>query len=289
MRAPRLRHFVLLPYLVLWALAAPARAGEIVVLVHGYLGDADSWDHARIVPALQAAGWEPAGIWQSTPRGVQLVAEPGASAAGLLYRVNLPSTAPLGVQAGYLAGMLQGIERRHPGVGIDLVGHSAGGVVARLALVRYGTNGVERLITIAAPHLGTERAWQALDAADDSGLFGSLKRWFVQREVGDDLYRTVQESRGALVDLSPPVPGSLLYWLNSQRHPDIAYVSIVRGAGFGMPGDRVVPAPSQDMNRVPALRGRATTLVAGSDHRLQPADAPLLVELLAAKLSAPTR
>jgi hypothetical protein len=150
-------------------------------------------------------------------------------------------------------------------------------------LVNYGAGGVTRLTTIAAPHLGTERAWQALDAADDHGLFGKVKRWFVKRKVGDELYQTMQQSRGALADLSPPVPGSLLYWLNSQPHPDIAYTSIVRSAGFGMPGDRIVPAPSQDMNLIPALRGRANTLVVASGHLLHPNDGDLLARILVSK------
>jgi triacylglycerol esterase/lipase EstA (alpha/beta hydrolase family) len=60
---------------------------------------------------------------------------------------------------------------------VDFIGHSAGGVVARVALVNYGADTVAWLITIAAPHLGTERASEALDATDDSGLVGGIKRW----------------------------------------------------------------------------------------------------------------
>jgi hypothetical protein len=106
--------------------------------------------------------------------------------------------------------------------------------------------------------------------------------------VGEDTYRTVQQSRGALVDLGPPVPGSLLQWLNGQEHPAIDYVSVVRGAGYGFAGDRVVPPPSQDLNQVPALRGRATTLVVAADHLLGPGDGALLVELLRDTPGTPT-
>jgi triacylglycerol lipase len=116
--------------------------------------------------------------------------------------------------------------------------------------VNYGAGTVTRLITIAAPHLGTERATQALEATDDRGLFGGIKRWLVERQVGEDVYRTVQSSRGALVDLAPPMPGNLLYWLNARPHPDILYVAVVRGGWYGMPGDQAVPAASQDLRRV---------------------------------------
>jgi pimeloyl-ACP methyl ester carboxylesterase len=183
-------------------------------------------------------------------------------------------------QARFLGGMLAAIAQRHPTDAVDLIGHSAGGVVARLALVNYGAGTVARLITIAAPHLGTERASEALDATDDSGLFGGIKRWYVKRRVGEDIYRTVQSSRGVLTDLAPPVPGNLLYWLNGRQHPDIVYVAVIRGAAYGLPGDQVVPAPSQDLRRVPALNGRATIRVVAGGHELSRADGLLLSELV---------
>jgi triacylglycerol lipase len=265
----------------LWLVSAgPASAGRILVLVHGYLGDSDSWQQNGVLPVLAQAGWRVTGNWVSTPSGVRL--EPVGPPAGefAVHTVDLPSIAPLMEQARLLGGMLGAIAQRHPTDRIDLIGHSAGGVVARLALVNYGAGTVTRLITVAAPHLGTERASQALDAADDSGLFGGIKRWLVKRKVGDDLYRTVQSSRGVLADLSPPVPGNLLYWLNGRPHPDIAYVAVVRGAAYGMPGDQVVPAPSQDLRRVPALNGRATIRVVAGGHELSPQDGLLLSELV---------
>lgn len=264
----------------------PAGAARILVLVHGYLGDSASWRQSGVLPVLQQAGWKIAGNWQSTPSGVRL--EPAGPPAGefAIYTVDLPSIAPLMEQARFLGGMLGAIAQRHPTDTVDLIGHSAGGVVARLALVNYGAGTVTRLITIAAPHLGTERASEALDATDDSGLFGGIKRWFVKRKVGDDLYRTVQSSRGVLADLAPPVPGNLLYSLNGRQHPDIVYVAVVRGAAYGLPGDQVVPAPSQDLRRVPALNGRATIRVVAGGHELSPQDGLLLSELVARPANA---
>lgn len=268
-----------------------AVADRIAVLVHGYLGDAGSWHQPGVSPLLERAGWRAGGHWQSTPSGVKLVPGVTRPIGELMYlTTGLPSTAPLREQARFLGGMLLATSKRYPNTPIDLIGHSAGGVVSRLALVTYGAGNVERLITIAAPHLGTERAWQAMEATDDRGLFGKVKRWFVKRKVGEDVYRTVQGSRGALVDLSPPVPGTMLFWLNNQKHPNITYVSIVRGAAFGFAGDQVVPAPSQDMNRVPALAGKAQTLVVASGHLLTARDGQLLAEMLAKpKTSGPLR
>ncbi|NEX23805.1 alpha/beta hydrolase [Thiorhodococcus mannitoliphagus] len=266
--------------------AGPASAGRILVLVHGYLGDSTSWQQSGVLPVLEQAGWTLAGNWESTQFGVRL--EPVGPPAGefAIYTVDLPPTAPLMEQARFLGGMLAAIAQQHPTDSVDLIGHSAGGVVARLALVNYGPSTVTRLITIAAPHLGTERAWEALDATNDTGLFGGIKRWLVKREVGDDLYRTLQSSRGVLADLAPPRPGNLLNWLNARQHPDIAYVAVVRGAAYGMPGDQVVPAPSQDLRRVPALKGRASIRVVAGGHELSPQDGLLLSELVSKPANA---
>jgi triacylglycerol lipase len=286
MRRPLVRWWLALCCALGLAFAGPASAGRILVLVHGYLGDSASWQQSGVLPVLAQAGWKRAGNWQSTPSGVRL--EPVGPPAGefAIYTVDLPSTAPLMEQARLLGGMLGAIAQRHPKDTVDLIGHSAGGVVARLALVNYGAGTVTRLITIAAPHLGTERATEALDATDDSGLFGGIKRWFVKRKVGDDLYRTLQSSRGVLADLAPPVPGNLLYWLNGRQHPDILYVAVVRGAAYGLPGDQVVPAPSQDLRRVPALNGRASIRVVAGGHELSRKDGLLLSELVSKPASA---
>jgi len=267
-------------------LTGPASAGRILVLVHGFLGDSASWEQSGVLPVLEQAGWKLAGNWQSTQSGVRL--KPAGQPAGefAIYTVDLPSTAPLMEQARYLGGMLGAIAKLQPKDTVDLIGHSAGGVVARLALVNYGAGTVNRLITIAAPNLGTERASQALEATDDRGLFGGIKRWFVKRKVGDDLYRTIQSSRRVLSDLAPPVPGNLLYWLNNRRHPDIVYVAVVRGTAFGMPGDQVVPAASQDLRRVHALYGRASIRVVAGDHQLSRQDGLLLSELVSRPASA---
>jgi pimeloyl-ACP methyl ester carboxylesterase len=157
--------------------ADPASAGRMLVLVHGSLGDSASWRQNGVLPVLEQAGWKAAGNWQSTRSGVRL--EPVGPAAGefAVYTVNLPSTAPLMEQARFLGGMLAAIAQRRPTDTEDFIGHSAGGVGAGLARVNYCAGTVARLITIAAPHLGTERASEALDATEDNGLVGGIQRW----------------------------------------------------------------------------------------------------------------
>ena len=257
----------------------PASA-EVLVLVHGYLGTANSWVESGVLDRLIRRGYQHRGVFAFGPQGLLYQPLGTGPAARPVYTVNLPSQAPVTIQADWLAAQLREIRRRHPEEAINLAAHSAGGVVARMTLVRHGPLGVQHLITIAAPHLGTGRALQALDATDNRGILGSLKGWFVRKRTGDALYATVQQSRGVLLDLTPPAPGNLLFWLNGQPHPDIRYTSIMRIGTFYMPGDQLVPPLSQDLNRVPALVGRAQTYSMAQGHLLTPQDGDLIGNLL---------
>lgn len=249
-----------------------ARA-DVALLVHGYLGNAGSWEASGVNAALAANGWQRAGIIVPGYLG-PLLPPPFASGPRKSYALELPSTAPLAVQTDVLLRALRALEDRHKGEAFTLVGHSAGGVVARMALVRGGAGQVKRLITIAAPHLGTERALEALDATHSGGPFQIIKDFF-----GGRTYHAVKDSWPVLLDLAPAVPGSTLFWLNAQPHPEIEYVSVIRGAAYGL-GDDLVPGPSQDLNNVPALRGRARSPVAAAGHGLSPLDGRVLADIM---------
>lgn len=268
-----MRSFIVAFFVLFVGLSQSARA-DVVLLVHGYLGSAGSWEFSGINAVLAGNGWQPAGVILPGPGGPTLPPVFGKSAKKA-YTIELPSTAPLMVQSDILVAALRALKDRHPKEAITLVGHSAGGVVARMALVRGAAEGVTRLITIASPHLGTERALQALDATHEGGPFG-----FVKDVVGGRDYQVVKHSWPVLVDLSPAVPGSALFWLNGQAHPSIQYFSIVRAAPFGL-GDLLVPGFSQDLNNVATLRGRARSFVVPADHSLTAADGTLVASLLA--------
>jgi len=253
----------------------PLRA-DVLVLVHGYLGGARSWDESGITAVLQQHDWQRAGTYVAGPAGVQLVAAPDVLADRKFYAVDFPSEAPVLVQAYLLREVLSAINAAHTGEPVILVGHSAGGVVARTALVRGGSENVKALITIASPHLGTSRAEQALDATDVPFPLSVITDF-----LGGDSYATLMRSRSLYVDLVRPRPGTLLYWINGQAHPDIEYFSIVRGQPPAGWGDNIVPAYSQDMNNVPALRGRSSRIVIPAAHGLKPVDGSVIVNLLA--------
>ena len=266
----------------------PVARADVLVLVHGYLGTANSWAESGVIERLMHRGYRPVGNYAYGPAGVLFRPAPEIETDRPIYTVNLPSQAPVIVQADWLAAYLRDIRERHPDTPIHVAAHSAGGVVARMTLVRHGRLGVDHLITIATPHSGTGRAVQALQATDDSGMFGFVRRWVVRRATGDAAYATLQQSRGVLVDLAPPAPGNLLFWLNQQPHPPIRYTSIMRIGTFTMPGDQIVPPLSQDLNRAPALAGRVETYSMAQGHLLTPQDGDLIGNLLAQQRAGQT-
>ena len=272
----RLSGCLLALFLLFGSLSARA---EVLVLVHGYLGSANSWEQPGIIGILGSRGHKLAGTYHPSVQGAKLVPT-GLKSEQPVYTVNLPSMLPIILQADWLAAYVKDVAERHPGQSITLAGHSAGGLVARMMLVRNRPPQVSHLITIAAPHLGTLRANQALDAVDDDGFLGPLHRWAVRRRTGRFLYHTLKASRGILFDLTPARPGNLLFWLNQQPHPDIRYTSVIRVGTVQMPGDLIVPPLSQDLRLIKPLGERAQSYLMAQGHMLTPQDGHLLANLL---------
>jgi len=271
-----MRKFILACLMLVGVGFASVLRADALVLIHGYLSGAQSWDASGITAILDRAGWHRAGVFAAGPSGIQLVPAPVRASSHKVFVVDLPSEAPILVQTYQLRQILQLINKSYPGESIVLVGHSAGGVVARAALVRGGAKDVKALITIASPHLGTYRAEQALDATDIPFPFSMVTDFF-----GGETYDVAKRSRGLFVDLVRPRPGSFLFWLNNQQHPDLQYFSIVRGEVAVLSGDYIVPGYSQDMNNVPALSGKSTRIAVGTQHGLEMIDGSVIVNVLA--------
>ncbi|MEO5352183.1 MAG: GPI inositol-deacylase [Magnetococcus sp. XQGC-1] len=254
-----------------------AAQANVLVLAHGYLSDASTWESSGIASLLEREQWHRAGILVTSPNGVRLL--PASTytqeTTNKVYLAELPSTAPLGIQADHLQAMLFYLANRYPKEKIVLVGHSVGGVVARLVLVRSQVPNASTLITIASPHLGTPLAEEALDATSSIWPVEVFKDIF-----GGSGYQTLKYSRGLYIDIVRPWPGSLLHWLNGQPHPPLKYISIVRNRPFILWGDLLVPGTSQDMNNIPAVAGRSTLYTTASDHLLNPGDGLLLTKIL---------
>ena len=82
-------------------LSPPAQA-EIMLLIHGYLGDAYSWEKSGINDELHQRGWSRAGMFQGSAYGPQLLVTDYGDAKKLVYVATLPSETPVMVQADVL-------------------------------------------------------------------------------------------------------------------------------------------------------------------------------------------
>jgi len=263
---------LLLPVLLL--ISMPSQS-DIMLLIHGYLGDAGSWEKAGINDELQRQGWQRAGMFEGSPAGPQLFVTKHENTDKLVYVATLPSEAPVMTQADILKNIIDIVQQQHADKKLILVGHSAGGVVARMTLIRHQLSNINALITIASPHIGTGRADQALDITANHGPFNIVKSF-----VGGSDYDALKHSRGLMIDLRHPQPGNMLYWLNSQPHPDIHYASIIRLNNNGLTGDYYVPGFSQNMNNVPALQGRSSTFTTPTSHFLTRDDATTIISII---------
>jgi hypothetical protein len=97
-----------------------------------------------------------------------------------VLRVRLPGDSKIEVSALMLREQL---EREWDGRSGFLVAHSLGGLVARYALKSLGLPGARALVTIGAPHEGTELARRALRERERGGLVA----WALRRLGGYDL------------------------------------------------------------------------------------------------------
>ena len=255
-------------------LPAPVMA-EVAVLIHGYHSGAQAWESSGVSSILEQNGWPRAGLYSTIGSRVQYFSVPEKNKQNKVYVVDLPSEAPVMLQASLLGTALNDIRQRNPQDAITLIGHSAGAIVARTVLVNGNVKGVTRMISIAGPNLGTERTIQALNATDIPWPFSMVADMF-----GGGDYNTVKRSRHLLIDLLPATPGTYLGWLNNQPHPEIDYIAIIRGQNLVMSGDWMVPGISQDLNNVVAIAGRAKVITMPSTHELSPVDGAMLANIL---------
>ncbi len=270
--------------LVLTLLSGGAAHADVAVLLHGLLKSSSSWERSGAVDALQELGWERAGRAQvGGPTGV-MISRPQQKNRGnrILYLADIPTLIPLEQQADLLEKMLVALSDNHPGEPIYLIGHSAGGVVTRMVVVRNSVPNIKALITVAAPHLGSPYANLAYDLATLPYPFRLVPKMMAHKK-----YKVLRKSRPMIKGLMLAHPGTMLHWLNRQPHPDIAYFSIIRRQPPSKVREALVPFWSQDMNNIVALRegvdgqyGRAVTIPTLALHRITMQDGYLLGTLL---------
>jgi pimeloyl-ACP methyl ester carboxylesterase len=242
---------------------------DTVLLLHGFLGSSNEWYRSGIIKQLDSAGWQNAGVLAIHQDRV-IANRKKQDFTRRLYSVELMSEQSIDMQADQLDQYIEYVRYKHPEEQIVLIGHSAGGVVARLYMVKKPRADLSALITIASPHLGTKNAEYAQTISEN------LLVWVYGIPGVDKLYR----SQGLFFDLMPGRSDNLLAWLNYQEHPKARYFSIVREESDDAMQDFVVPSWSQDMNEVFALRGRSNTYKLKSTHGLSSKDGKLLNDIL---------
>lgn len=115
---------------------------------------------------------------------------------------------------GRLRAVLEDLQERHPGVPIDVIAHSQGGLVARSALGPAAPPAVETLVTLATPHGGSDLA--TLGSVVFATLPGSLVKNVVDQfdlaggvDLGSDSVAQLSETSAFLrrLNAGPLPPG----------------------------------------------------------------------------------
>lgn len=242
-----------------------------MVLIQGYQSHSSSWIKSGIFRLLEKNKWHYAGEYQLASDGARLIdAKPVAAENNDFYLVALPTESSLHVQLYYLNAYIAHLRKRFPAQRIILVGHSAGGVLARYLMVQNPELNIHQLITIASPHLGSE-------SAEIGKFIGDSPMALLTPLLGAD---TINRSQSLYQDLLPEKPGRFIYWLNRQEHPDAEYISIVRDQSSENSGDLIVEQNSQYLEHVYDLRNRAYSYIVPAAHELNSADGQFILDLI---------
>jgi triacylglycerol lipase len=246
---------------------------EILVFVHGYDSSSSVWRNTGIFSYLQSQAWQDAGnltyfqnqiVYQQS-----LYPQTKALKPYRMVTVDLPSAAPIPIQSAILTSYLIYLQKQDPQQSFSIISHSIGGIVARLSIIENPKLKLKRIITIASPHGGTGMAEAAeLIAKTPISLLAPI--------VDADI---INQSEILLDQMQREEPGSFLFWLNRQKHPDIEYISIVRSDGTFFNKDFYVPSVNQDLRGVPGIK-RAISYPSYGKHGLQYRDGFIISRLV---------
>jgi hypothetical protein len=158
----------------------PRPGGRRIAILVGGFGSQSG--HAAVLDVDTAAlGYAPGDVAQFSYRGGQ--ATPGLSGVPVHAYDAADSEGDIREASGRLRELLTEVRTAHPGVPVDVIAHSQGGLVVRAALGE-GTDHldprlptVSNVITLGTPHHGTEAA--TANAAFGTSLPGQL----IQRAV----------------------------------------------------------------------------------------------------------
>ncbi len=252
--------------LIILSLSHPLKA-DILLLIHGFQSDMSTWQRAGIIDVLEQHGWQKTDYLMATRQGIVPFQTPEKITQKKIVNLQLSSTVQLRYQANMVTAALHHLADVYPDDKVIIVGHSLGGLTARLSLVKNGEFQVKALITIASPHLGTDLARLGMQELDSN----IISRW-MKRVFGGGKFQMLEKSAPVLYDILPEYPGNMLHALNRQPHPSIHYFSVVRSFKNGRLGDVIVPGYSQDMHSVNTIRRASQRILQGHSHELSRQD-----------------
>jgi pimeloyl-ACP methyl ester carboxylesterase len=147
---------------------------------------------------------------------------------------SLDSQQSVGTSADRLSALLQSVAAAQPGTPIDVVAHSQGGVVARLAVERSGAasqlpSEVDTLVTLSSPQQGAPLATGVVALGDSPGGAAALSQ-IRASGAADELSNHLP----AISDLAETSP--IIDELHQRSMPEG-----VRFVAIGGSGDLVVP------------------------------------------------
>lgn len=220
----------------------PPTERRIAVLVGGF-GSASG--HAAILDVDTAVlGYEPGDVAQFSYRGGQAPGERRIAGITATRYGPADSAGDIGEAGTRLRSMLHAVAARHPGVPIDLIAHSQGGLVVRAALGSGPVPAVEHVVTLGTPHHGADMA--TMNQALGGSLPGQALQWVVRTatdghtDPGAEAAAQLSERSRFIAEL-PGLPPS------------------VRATSVAAAGDLVVPALNSQLdgaaNTIVPLRG----------------------------------
>ena len=237
---------------------APAPgSGRILVEVGGIGSTSEAASIADVDEA--ALGYAPGDVVRFSYGGGRVPssgADPGwVGAVPVTTYDAAASQAPLVDSAARLADLLRAVAAARPGTPIDVVAHSQGGVVARLALTEAGADGslppaVGHLVTLGAPHRGADPAG-AVRLGRSSAPGRAL-----EDGTTDLLGLELDPGAPAVRDLAPG--SAVVDSLEAGSVPASVHVTSIAARG-----DLVVPAPR---SAVDGVRPVTVALTGASAH-----------------------
>jgi hypothetical protein len=252
----------------------PALSGRRFVILVG--GLASSSGHAAVLDVDTAAlGYAPSDVVQFSYEG-GTTADHGYNAADTQMPIE---NAGLGLRT-----LIAREASDHPGVPIDVIAHSQGGLVARSALGWSAPPGIGVVITLATPHQGADLATLGAMIAKTAPGRAVEDAGRTLRPGGIDptspAVRELAESSRFIHDLAPVPSGVRLLSIGERLDPVVpvprvhvagATNVVVHGSGWGNPHSQVTAAQATEQEMRRFLAGQAPTCQSLADAVLDAA------------------